>query len=149
MVSLWPDLVENDVSQVVSAQAGVSVDSEGVLKKVAAIVERQLGKSLQPESQLMEAGLDSLGAVELRSALGVAFDLELPATLAFDYPTTAALADFIVAQLAVSSYSPPTTGLLHLLLHENLTCLTTGVLADINVSAELLCLTTKTSFPYD
>lgn len=46
----------------------------------------------------MEAGLDSIGAVELRSLLGTAFGTELPATLTFDYPTTAALAGYLAAR---------------------------------------------------
>jgi acyl carrier protein len=44
----------------------------------------------------MEAGLDSLGAVELRNALSTKFGTYLPATLTFDYPTAAVMADFLI-----------------------------------------------------
>ncbi len=51
-----------------------------------------------------QAGLDSLGAVDLRNALSARFATDaLPATLAFDYPTTAALAGLIASlQLAAA-----------------------------------------------
>ena len=44
-----------------------------------------------------DAGLDSLGAVELRNALSESFNMELPASLAFDYPTSAALIAYLMA----------------------------------------------------
>lgn len=49
----------------------------------------------QPDQPLMEVGLDSLGAVELRNSIQARFGLELPATVTFDYPTATAMASYI------------------------------------------------------
>ena len=49
----------------------------------------------------MEAGLDSLGAVELRNALGTRFGItELHATVTLDYPTMAALSRYLLTLAA-------------------------------------------------
>lgn len=48
----------------------------------------------------MEAGLDSLGAVELRNQVASRYETELPATLIFDHPTAAALSGFVHSQMA-------------------------------------------------
>lgn len=61
-------------------------------------VQELVGGTLPaPHQPLMEAGLDSLGVVELRNSLATATGLELPATLVFDHGTPAALAKHIDA----------------------------------------------------
>ena len=70
---------------------------EAITAEVATLVKRQIGSDVDPHVPLMEAGLDSLGAVELRSALSSAFNVELPATLTFDHPTIAALGRHLAA----------------------------------------------------
>ena len=81
----------------------LSINSQQVIERVAEAVQKLLGRPVNPQEPLTEAGLDSLGSVELRSSLGATFDLELPATLAFDYPSIDALAKFIASQLTETS----------------------------------------------
>lgn len=58
-----------------------------------------LGAPPALEQPLMDAGLDSLGAVELRNGLAMLFGVELPATVTFDHPTAAALGIYIAGAL--------------------------------------------------
>ncbi len=50
---------------------------------------------------MSSAGLDSLGAVELRSVLEASLGgrLQLPPTRVFDYPSMAAITDYLVAKV--------------------------------------------------
>ena len=92
-------------TQVVSGQphmhswlgGSLAEDRRSSVKSVImSTVTRLLGSdSLGDDEPLMAAGLDSLGATELVQSLQTAFDIELPATAVFDYPTVAALAGFI------------------------------------------------------
>ena len=59
-----------------------------------------LGSAPAPDQPLMEAGLDSLGSVELRNSLGTRFGIELGPTATFDYPTVAALAQHVATLVA-------------------------------------------------
>ena len=54
------------------------------------------------ETSLMSAGLDSISATELTRVLERKLELELPATLLFDYPTLDDLMTVIVSLKAHS-----------------------------------------------
>ena len=57
--------------------------------------------------RVAQAGLDSLGAVELRNAVSAKYGAELSATAIFDYPTLSALADHLIATVAGVICHPP------------------------------------------
>ena len=70
-----------------------------MLDDLSAITAEVIGASVDPETPLMSAGLDSLAAIELKNAVTAKFGVVLPATVAFDYPTLSALAAMVAKNL--------------------------------------------------
>ncbi|WP_262706021.1 MULTISPECIES: type I polyketide synthase [Streptomyces] len=69
---------------------------------LATVLGRTDPHGVDAEGGLLEMGLDSLTAVELRNHLGTATGLRLPTTVVFDHPTPIALAKYLVSRLGDS-----------------------------------------------
>jgi len=75
-------------ARLVDADTSIHGTTDVSLEAVLSMVKRVAGGSVDADSPLMEAGLDSLGTVELRNQLqSVASGLVLPSTLVFEHPT--------------------------------------------------------------
>jgi len=73
--------------------------AEHAVETISAAVLEVLGTAVAVETPLMSAGLDSIAVTELADMLADRFNMELPQTLLFDYPTIESVANFVAATM--------------------------------------------------
>ncbi len=76
---------------------------EIVRTSLAAVLGEDVANAIEPTKPFAEVGLDSLQAVRLRNHLEAATGLRLPATVVFDYPTPALVADRVLEITAATA----------------------------------------------
>jgi NAD(P)-dependent dehydrogenase (short-subunit alcohol dehydrogenase family) len=82
-----------------------------VRARVAAVLGHAGVDAIAPDRDFRELGFDSLSAVDFRNLLNTETGLRLPATLVFDYPTPAAIADFLREELGGGEAPPAVSAL--------------------------------------
>ena len=109
-----PDQPSADLLQLLStlagsqARDGAAASAVDVASVIQSLAREVAGSEVDADAPLMEAGIDSLGAVELRSRLGSQLGVDdLPETLVFDFPTLRQLEAHLASRVATSGRETP------------------------------------------
>ena len=63
-----------------------------IITEVQSLVAEITGTKVEPETPLMQAGLTSIGILQIGRRMKSAFSIDVPVTFIFDYPSVSAIA---------------------------------------------------------
>ena len=82
----------------VQARVRLISSKEAILDGIRKSLKEVLGFTIPDQQQFMEAGLDSIGSIEFRNKIVATVGIDLPPTVAFDYPSILSMAEYISSQ---------------------------------------------------
>jgi len=113
---------------------------EFVRGEVASVLGHEDPEAIDVHRAFNELGFDSLTAIELRNRLSGACGVQLPATLAFDYPSSSALSEFLLSQVSSEIPQPSEEDIHELELRSALASIPLARLREAGVLDTLLTL---------
>ena len=63
-----------------------------IINEVQSLIAEITGTTVEPETPLMQAGLTSIGILQIGRRMKSAFSIDVPVTFIFDYPSVSAIA---------------------------------------------------------
>ena len=93
------DYTIDELSTILSNSDQMPITAMAVVGTLQDLISDLVDSHILPDQPLMEAGLDSIGFIEFRNAIQDNFRINVPSTVAFDYPTLISLANFITESL--------------------------------------------------
>ena len=97
------ELGAGDVDEDEDTAEGSGISIADVQSRVLQIACQVIGRDVDPNEPLMDSGLDSLGGQEMKQQIEDEFDIELPPTVVFDYPTIKDLATFVADEIGATA----------------------------------------------
>ena len=115
---------------------GHQLSVDDVTNELQEIIKDVLGIVVSPQQPLMEVGLSSLSALELRNAISTRFAYqELSTTFVFDYPTIDAMSQHLQIDKSLNAS--------HKIMHT----ITKGETFDMSLSTEVIAVSCR--YPKD